>query len=377
MKPIQFPPWPVYASDEREAVDRVLRSGNANYWNGDEGKHFEKEFANFCGAKHGLCVCNGTLALELTLRGCSIGNGDEVVVTPRSFLATAAAIVAVGAVPIFAEVDLHSGNITANTIEAVCTDKTRALLVVHLGGWPAEMPAIMALARSKNLKVIEDCAQAHGASIDGTMVGSFGDAATFSFCQDKIMSTAGEGGMVLTSDDSVFELVWSLRDHGRDRTKTISNDHPEGFRWSQIRIGTNARMTEVQAALGRVQLHKLPSWLNQRRETAAALEAIMQQWDGVEILSVPLGYTHAYYRLCVLATNAQHRDTLMRTLNTHGVPASVGVCPEIYREEAFQTLGYTPTKNLPIVKELGDRSLVLPVHPGVESVVEQIATINL
>ncbi len=373
---ITLPPWPVYGEEEREAVERVLLSGKSNYWTGEEGNNFEKEFAAYIGVQHGACVFNGTVALELALRSCGIGRGDEVIVTSRSFLASASAVAAVGATPVFADVDFTSGNMTCNTISDVCTAKTKAILIVHIGGWPADMPSIMEFAASKQLKVIEDCAQAHGASIDGKKVGSFGDAAAFSFCQDKIISTGGEGGMVLTNDQNVFDLVWSFRDHGRDRESTLSNDHPKGFRWTQKRIGTNARMTEVQATIGRVQLRKLPLWLKERKSNAEALGEMMSSWDGIQVPVILGNLEHAYYRLTVLADSLERRNQYMDTLNNVGFSATIGPCPEIYREEAFVTLGFSPKQTLPVAAELGNRSLVLPTHPGVEGVLEQIANIK-
>jgi len=251
-----LPEWPIYDTDEREAVDRVLSSGKSNYWSGNEGCSFENEFAEWCGVEHGLCMFNGTLALELSLRSAGVCAGDEVIVTPRSFLASAASIVAVGATPVFVDVELQSGNISPMEIKHAINERTKAIMVVHIGGWPADMPAIMEVAQSNKLVVIEDCAQAHGASISGVKVGSFGDVAAFSFCQDKIMSTGGEGGMMVTNNHAIFDRAWSYRDHGRDRLKSLSANHPAGFRWLQTCFGTNARMTEMQAAIGRCQLQK-------------------------------------------------------------------------------------------------------------------------
>ena len=246
--------WPQFDSDEIEAVNAVLRSGLVNYWTGTEGQRFEEEFAAYCGTSRAVALANGTVALELALRALGIGPGDEVVVTARSFFASASCIVACGARPVFADVDRNSQNVTVETIEAVTTTRTRAVIAVHLAGWPCDMPGILAFCRSRGILVLEDCAQAHGAAIQERRVGSFGDAAAFSFCNDKIMSTGGEGGMVTTNDETIWRSIWSLKDHGKSWDLVQRNDHPPGFRWLHERFGTNGRLTEMQSAIGRIQL---------------------------------------------------------------------------------------------------------------------------
>ena len=366
MSKVDIAPWPVYAEDEQEAVAKVLASGNANYWSGEECKLFEQEFASWCGVKHGLSVFNGTVALEIALKAAGIQCGDEVIVTPRSFLASAASVAAIGAIPVFADVEFDSGNLTAETIEQVITDKTRGVVVVHLGGWPAEMPAIMELANTHNLKIIEDCAQAHGATVNDKKVGSFGHVAAFSFCQDKIISTGGEGGMIITNDDSIRDIAWSLRDHGRNREQTLSENHQSGFRWTQERIGTNGRMTEMQGAIGRRQLQKVADWLEERRANAGVLTKALGDLQGMRIPSTGEHATSAFYRLTVLLEKEQERDALVEILRESDTPAAVGPCPEIYRERAFVDAGYTPKTPLPNAVKLGKRSMVLPVHPGIQ-----------
>ncbi len=376
MSNAEFPTWPVYSEDERKAVDRVLQSGNSNYWTGEEGKLFEQEFAAWCGASYGLCVFNGTIAIELALRSCGIGSGDEVIVTPRSFLASAAAVVAIGATPVFADVELNSGNVTAETISKVISEKTRGLVVVHIGGWPAEMPAIMELAVAHGIKVIEDCAQAHGAEISGQRVGTFGHVGTFSFCQDKIISTGGEGGMVVTNDQSIRDTIWSLRDHGRDREAFLSTNHPPGFRWLQHQFGTNARMTEMQAAIGRCQLQKVDGWVLQRNKNASTIEDQLQKIGGVTTLKVPDHLKHAYYRVAFLVDDEQLRDGFMVAMNDSGIKATIGSCPEIYREPAFVSAGFVPKGRLPVAEELGRRALSLPTYPGIERAIDCISLVN-
>ena len=378
MSKVEIAPWPIFAEDEQKAVTKVLASGCANFWSGEECTLFEKEFASWCGVKHGISVFNGTVALEIALKAAGIGCGDEVIVTPRSFLASAAAVAAIGAIPVFADVDYDSGNLTAQTIEKVITDKTRCVVVVHIGGWPADMPSIMELANTHGLKVIEDCAQAHGATLHEKKVGSFGDAACFSFCQDKIMSTGGEGGMIITNSDSIHDIAWSLRDHGRNREQTLSNNHRAGFRWTQERIGTNGRMTEMQAAIGRCQLNKVDGWLEERQANARNLIEGMQQLSGVKIPEVGENTTHAFYRLTVIFDEEQPRDQVVEVLRERGIPAAVGPCPEIYREQAFILAGYAPDSSLPNAECLGRHTMVLPIHPGMQAtipmIIDQIAS---
>jgi len=365
--PSTFSPWPVYEQDEIDAVQRVLASGNGNYWAGEEGKLFEQEFAQWCGAKHGLCMSNGTVALELALRACGIERGDEVIVTPRSFLASVAAVVAVGAIPVFADVEFDSGNISVETIEKVRTNKTKGIVPVHLSGWPADMPAIMELANEHGIMVVEDCAQAHGASINDRLVGSFGHAAAFSFCQDKIMSTGGEGGMVLTNDDKVRDIAWSLRDHGRNRERTLSNDHPFGFRWLQERFGTNGRMTEMQAAIGRCQLQKIDGWLEERTANATVFANFFSGIDGITVPKNPENIKHAYFRFTALFEDAKRRDQVVKQLQSEGVPATVGPCAEIYREKAFDNTVFDTPRTLSVAPNLGGKTMTLLVHPGIKS----------
>ena len=369
MTTIRIPPWPVFNEDECHAVTNVLKSGKANYWGGNQGLLFEQEFANWCGTRHGLCVFNGTIALEIAMRSIGLDSGDEIIVTPRSFLASAASVAAIGATPVFADIDFESGNLTAESIAKVITPNTRGILVVHLGGWPADMPSIMKMANENGIKVLEDCAQAHGASIDGNLVGTFGHASTFSFCQDKIMSTGGEGGMILTNEDEVRDIAWSLRDHGRSRSKTLYDKHPFGFRWTQDRIGTNARMTEMQATIGRCQLHKIENWLQLRHDNATKYAVGLEGISGVHIPYPSGKMNHAYYRQLLIVENTKQRDKLIAGLNAVGIPATTGPCPEIYNEEAFVNLGYCPATPLPIASKLGKRSIVLLTHPGMETAI--------
>jgi len=363
-----FPPWPVFDNETIAAVSDVLRSGNVNAWTGEQVRLFEREFAEAVGCRHAVAVANGTLALELALQSLGIGPGDEVVVTCRSFVASASCCIARGATPIFADVDPVSQNVTADTVRAVLTPRTRAIIAVHLAGWPCEMDALMQLADEHGLMVIEDCAQAHGATYRGRPVGSLGHVAAFSFCQDKIISTGGEGGMLTTNDEAVWEKAWSYKDHGKSRQAVHRQDHRQVFRWLHESFGTNWRMTEIQAAIGRIALRKLPSWVQARRGHAALLHEQLAAMPAVRVAVPETGVAHAYYKYyAFLRSEAIRdgwtRDRIVRALQAEGIPCGSGACPEIYREKAFAADRLRPPKRLPVARQLGQTSLMLHVHP--------------
>ena len=374
-----FSRWPCYASDEIAAVSRVLRSGRVNYWTGEEGHAFEQEFAAYHGARYGVAVANGTVALELALYALGIGPGDEVVVTARTFLASVSCIVNAGARPVFADVDRTSGNITAETVRAVLTHRTRAIMAVHLSGWPCDMDGLMHIAESHGLYVIEDCAQAHGASWDGRMVGSFGHAAAFSFCTDKIMSTGGEGGMLLFQDEAARRRAWSFKDHGKDWDAVYNKKHPPGFRWLHSSFGTNWRLTEMQAAIGRTQLAKLPGWIRKRRENAACLMEGLSEIPGIRVPVPGEKANPAWYKFYVYIEpgtlrSSWSRDRVMQTISEKGIPCMQGICPEVYLEKAFDGSGFRPSERLPVAREMGETSLMLLVHPtlGAKEMAEMV-----
>jgi dTDP-4-amino-4,6-dideoxygalactose transaminase len=294
-----------------------------------------------------------------------IGPGDEVIVTPRSYFASASCIVQVGATPVFADVDRDSQNITAATIEPLITPRTKAILPVHLAGWPCDMPSIMELARTRGLRVIEDCAQAHGARIDGRPVGSFGDAGAFSFCQDKIMSTGGEGGMLITDDPVAWEKGWAFKDHGKSFRRVHSEDHPPGFRWLHESFGSNWRLTEMQAAIGRLQLAALDESVATRRRNAAQLLRGLESLDAIRVPRPSDREYHAYYKFYAFIDpdrlkTGWSRDRILEALAAEGIPGLSGSCPEIYRERAFENYGYGTQ---PAAAELGRTSLMFLTHP--------------
>ncbi len=360
--------WPHYSDDEIEAVGSVLKSGNVNYWAGEEGRLFEKEFTQFCGAEYAVAVANGTVALELALIALGIGAGDEVVVTSRTFLASASAIVMVGAKPVFADVDPNSQNVTAETVAASLSEKTKAVIAVHLAGWPCDMDGIMALADDHGLFVLEDCAQAHGARYKGSSVGSLGHVGCWSFCQDKIMTTGGEGGMVTTNDQELWSKMWSYKDHGKSWNAVYEQLHPPGFRWLHESFGTNWRMTEMQAAIGRIQLKRMGEWHKWRLRNARMIWDIASRLAGLRVPVVPEEIEHAAYK-CYLFVEPEalrkgwDRDRIMSEINDRGVSCFSGSCSEVYLEKAFDGTGFRPEERLPVARELGETSLMFLVHP--------------
>ena len=363
-----MPPWPHYAADERAAVDRVLASGKVNYWTGTEGREFEREYAAHLGVKRAIALMNGTVALELALRMWDIGPGDDVVVTPRSFIASASCAILLGARPVFADVDRDSGNLTAETIERALTPTTRAIIPVHLGGWPCDLAPVMEIARARGIRVLEDCAQANGARIDGRIAGSLGDAAAFSFCQDKIITTGGEGGLLATDDESLWERAWSFKDHGKTWGAVYERAHAQGFRWVHERFGTNWRLTEAQAAIGRIQLGKLEGWLEARGRLAAVYRERLSAMPALRIPEVPANVLHSFYRFYAYLVPASlkpgwTRDRIVAAVAESGARVFSGSCSEIYRERAFENLNWAPGDSLPVARELGETSLAFLVHP--------------
>jgi dTDP-4-amino-4,6-dideoxygalactose transaminase len=385
---LSFATWPSYTQQEADAVSRVLLSNKVNYWTGQEGRQFESEFSVWCEADYAIAVANGTVALDLALRGLGIGshNGgkaaDQVIVTPRTFLASVSSVVTAGAVPIFADVDQNSGNITSKTIAAVITSSTKAVIAVHLAGWPCDMDPIMALAKEHKLKVIEDCAQAHGARYKGRPVGSIGDVAAWSFCQDKIMTTGGEGGMVTANDRDLWSAMWSYKDHGKSWEAVYERQHPPGFRWLHESFGTNWRMTEMQATIGRIQLGRMADWTNRRGANAKIITDVLEPFakeDGPIRLpafscascaetTCNKGCLHAQYKFYAFVHPQNlapdwSRDRIVEEITASGVPCFQGSCSEVYLESAFDGTGWRPEARLPISKELGETSLMFLVHP--------------
>ncbi len=367
----QIAPWPSFSEEEIRAVSEVLRSGKVNYWTGEECRAFEVEFAKWAGSKSAIAVANGTLALDLALIGLGIGPGDEVIVTPRTFIASISCVVTAGATPIFADVDIESGNISPSTIAEKITEKTRAIIPVHLGGWPADMPGILDLAKAHSISVIEDCAQAHGATIAGKSVGSFGDVGAWSFCQDKIMTTGGEGGMVSTNNEELWSQMWSYKDHGKSWDAVYSRKHPPGYRWLHDNFGTNWRMSEMQAVIGRIQLNRMKQWTERRAMIANSLSKTLNKFPHlIRSPRLPEGFAHAYYRLYAYVRQdglrqGWSRDRIVAEANARGAPLFQGSCSEVYLEKAFETTQFRPLQRLPVARELGETSLMFLTHPTI------------
>ncbi|EHN63229.1 DegT/DnrJ/EryC1/StrS family aminotransferase [Comamonas testosteroni] len=363
-----FSPWPSFTTEEANAVQQVLLSNKVNYWTGQECRAFEKEFAAWTETSHAVALANGTLALDVALKALGIGPGDEVVVTPRTFIASISCVVNAGATPVFADVDLDSGNISAATIAKALTPRTRAVICVHLAGWPCDMDPIMELAEQNGLKVIEDCAQAHGARYKGRSVGSIGHVGAWSFCQDKIMTTGGEGGMVTTNDEALWRAMWSFKDHGKSYAAVYEREHAPGFRWLHESFGTNWRMLEMQAVIGRIQLKRMPEWTALRTRNALSILAACRKSSALRVPEIPETIGHAHYKCYAYVDPNQlaegwSRDRIVLEINALGVPCYQGSCSEVYLEKAFDSTGWRPAERLPSAKELGDSSLMFLVHP--------------
>ena len=368
MLKIPFRPWPMYTREEASAVQRVLMSNRVNYWTGTEGIEFEKEFALWAGTKYAVALANGTVALDAALKALGIGAGDEVLVTPRTFIASVSCIVNSGAKPVFVDVDRDSQNITAEGCRRVLSPRTKAIICVHLAGWPCDMDAIMMLAEEHGLYVVEDCAQAHGARYKGRSVGSIGHVGAWSFCQDKIMTTGGEGGMVTTNDRKLWVRMWSYKDHGKCWDAVHDKHQQSGFRWLHGSFGTNWRMTEMQAVIGRIQLKRMPEWHDRRAENAKRFAMVLADYAAVRVPMPPIEFKHAWYKFYVFVRPeglavGWSRDRIMEEINAAGVPCYVGSCSEVYLEKAFDGTGFLPSNRLLMAKQLGETSLMFLVHP--------------
>jgi dTDP-4-amino-4,6-dideoxygalactose transaminase len=369
---IDWAPWPFYTEDEISVVTGILRSGKVNYWTGDEGREFEREYAAYLGRKHAVAVANGTVALELALYTLGIGAGDEVIVPSRTYIASASCAVMRGAIPVVADVNADSQVITVDTIKAALTPKTKAIIVVHLAGWPCAMDEIMNFAKQHDLFVVEDCAQAHGASYKGKPVGSWGHVAAFSFCQDKIMSTGGEGGLIALDDKTWWKKAWSYKDIGRCYDAVYHHEHEPGFRWLTKSFGTNWRLTEMQSAIGRLQLRKLDGWIKTRRANALILDGGFANINGLRVPRPDSDTYHAYYKYYAFVESKRlkagwSRDRIMLEINERSIPCGVGSCSEIYQEKAFTDMGYGPAHRLPVAKQLGETSLMFQLHPTLDA----------
>ena len=367
LRTVPFAPWPSFDEETIEAATEVLRSGKVNYWTGDEGRKFEAEYAASVGCKYAIVLANGTVALELALYALEIGEGDEVIVPSRTFIASASCAVMRGATPVMADIDPESQNITAETVRSAMTPRSKAIIAVHLAGWPCDMDAILEVAREHGLRVIEDCAQAHGARYKDRAVGSLGDVNAFSFCQDKIMTLGGEGGLITTNDENLWAKAWAFKDHGKSYEAVYNREHVPGFRWLHESFGTNWRITEMQSALGRVLLRRLPAMVERRRHNAEILTRRFAEMPAVRLTPPPEHIRHSYYKYYAFLRPERLRSNwsqqrVIEAVNAEGIPCFGGSCSEIYLEKAFPE-GMRPLHRLPVAMELGNTSLMFLVHP--------------
>ena len=362
--------WPYYDEEDVKVVSDILRSGRVNYWTGNKCKEFENEFSKFINCKYSIALANGSLALTAAYMAIGLKEGDELITTPRTFIATTSSAVSLGVIPIFADVDKNSGSITAEHIEKLITEKTKAISVVHLGGWPADIDSIISLSKKYNLKVVEDCSQAHGAKINGRSIGTFGDVAVWSFCQDKIISTGGEGGMLTTNKEDIWKSVSSLKDHGKNFDILFKKNQNLGFRWVHETLGTNMRLTEMQSAIGLNQLKKIDSWIKIRERNAMILYNALKDLKLLRIPTPELNKVNAWYRFyCYLnpqnLLNNWNRNRIMLEIKDLGVQTYTGSCSEIYLEKCFKRLGYSPKIRLKNARDLGETSLAFLVDPTI------------
>lgn len=365
-----FAPWPSFSPEEVQAVADVLASNRVNYWTGDVCRTFERRFAEWAGVPHAIALMNGTVALDAALFALGIGPGDEVVVAPRTFMASASCVAMAGATPVFADIDPDTQGLSADTIAAVLTPRTKAVIPVHLGGAPCDMDPIMALAEATGIKVIEDCAQAHGARYKGRSVGSIGHIGAWSFCQDKIMTTGGEGGMVTTSDPALWSAIWSWKDHGKSWEGVYERAHPPGPRLVHDTFGLNGRMIEMQAAIGVIQLERMAGWTARRTELAQRLSQACAAHDLFRQPAIPDDVVHAWYRFYAFVRPERlapgwTRERIIEAIVERGVPCFHGSAPEIYLERAFDGTPSRPAQRLPVARALGETSIAFLVHPTI------------
>lgn len=365
----KFSSWPEFTKEEANRVSQVLLSNKVNYWTGNEVRKFEEEFADWSNSDYAVALANGTVALDLAFKALDIGAGDEVIVTSRTFIASVSSIINAGALPKFVDIDPDSQNINHKLIEAAITSNTKAIVCVHLAGWPCEMKEIMNIANNHNLYVVEDCAQSHGAKYFGKHLGSIGHIGCWSFCQDKIITTGGEGGMVTTNSETLWKKMWEYKDHGKSYKEVYAKNNQKGYRWLHASFGTNWRMTEMQAAIGRIQLKYMDSWHEKRLNNAKSIWNEAKNCKGLRVPRVPKYIEHAAYKCYVfvrldLIKKDWSRERIIIEINKLGIPCFSGSCSEVYLEKAFEGLSCKPKERLKVAKELGETSLMFLVHPN-------------
>jgi len=370
----------MYNQKQIELVSKVLKDNKTNYWTGKECKKFEKEFSNYHNVKYSITVSNGSVALEIALKALGLKKYDKIIVTPRSFVISASCVLNLGLRPIFSDVD-DNGNLHINGIKKVYNKNIKAIIIVHLNGLACDLDPILSFVKKNKIYLIEDCSQAHGAIYKYKKVGSFGDISTWSFCQDKIISTGGEGGMISTNNKKLFLKSWSLKDHGKNYESVLYKKNKTGFRWLHDGLGSNYRMTEMQAVIGREQLKSLDNQINKRNLIANLyINGLKNYYLKYDLLKKPdfkcqqcptehvktscKLCKHAFYRLNLFINKKKiNQIKLIKQLNKNKINCIVGVCPEIYMEKVFNKFDFKKSNRLSNAKYLGETSLVFTINP--------------
>jgi dTDP-4-amino-4,6-dideoxygalactose transaminase len=356
--------WPQFNEKMIASVTQVLQSGKVNQWTSPLVANFEKKFAEYFGCKYAVAVFNGTVALELCLKALDLCAGDEVIVTPRTFIASASCAAWYGIIPKFVDVDPDSQNITLEHIKKAITPKTKAVILVHLAGWPCQLEEICQYCHEQGIYVIEDCAQSHGAKYNGKYAGTWGDINAWSFCQDKILTTCGEGGMVTTNNEQLYKRAWSLKDHGKGYDRVYNTQHPSGFRWLHEQIGTNWRMLPIQACVGIEALDELDSWVNHRRTIVNIYNQQLVGVKGVRLTIPPDNVYHSYYKYYFFIEPEQFtisRDKILELIAKENIFAQIGSCGEVYQEKALAP--FAPKERCHNAKWLFETSIMLKCDP--------------
>lgn len=349
-----------YASMKEEIDSVVLNAvANAQYILGPNVQHFEKEAADYLGAKHAVGCASGTDALHLALAAAGIKQGDEVITTAFTFIATAEAICYVGAKPVFVDIDPKTFNIDPNLIEAAITKKTKAIIPVHIFGQPADMPSIMAIAKKHNLKVIEDCAQSFGAKIGGTTTGSFAEAGCHSFFPSKNLGAFGDGGLVTTNDDEIYNQLIALRNHGSFE------------RYHHHVIGFNSRLDEIQAAILRVKLKSIDEFNAGRHRVAQNYSNSLH--DSIQTPFEDKIGNHVYHQYTVLS---EHRDAVQAALSVNNIASAVYYPIPLHKQEVFKD-AYKDVA-LPVTELVCAQCVSFPIYPEMPEDIQKIIidTIN-
>jgi dTDP-4-amino-4,6-dideoxygalactose transaminase len=376
--------YPYYPPKLIKKVSQTLKSGKVNYWTGNEGILFEKEFSNYVGNNYSIAVSNGSVALELALKALNLKKNDKIIVTPRSFIISASCVQNLNLKPVFADIDVN-GNLSIEGIKKSYSKKVKAIILVHLNGLPCDLDPIIKFAKKFKLKIVEDCSQAHGALYKNKPIGSLGDVAIWSFCQDKIISTGGEGGMISTNNKKIWEKCWSMKDHGKNYYSVFYKKHKIGFKWLHDSYGSNYRMTEIQAVLGRYQLKNLNSQIKTRNTIARKvinslklfwtkhklIQEINFKCSGCKLINLKNNCSncrHSFYRLnFFININRKKKLELLTHLKNKNVNCNEGPCPEIYNEKVFKKMKIIPSKKLINAILLGNKSIVYQINPFISS----------